>query len=437
MVKTSGNRKNRGGHHNKDNNTNHHYRHSDSLSHTKQDSASTAQYYLDFNKVLQEADEGFQITWREIVLALMGVAMLAVLSIFVGIAAGMTISIHYYDDQSPVVVRRMDARETTTMYSGSAAFRKVTTLDPTIASSNVMQSKERDGLDLGKVITTSASGQLNVLMVVEEATPLHVDGRVSSKSKASSSSSSSSSSNTDRKKGFETDEGSKRIPMTMEQANLLRPGYSKWMENQPDIVIREPTILPKQCSDGYTIGFDDWRTLKAAVQEANSISAERFMKWSAYFANVGRSFAAFEDDDWYYEEDVVFTICPGATLRSRRGPIYINAENVIIQCLGCAIDVGGTHLNFGPHAKNVLVRGVTFKNAQSSSMTLFHDGAEASFEDCFWVGNSGIDGKFGGVADVNSTSTVNFYRCEISQGSKISALGNVHPGATSSLSIRT
>jgi hypothetical protein len=274
-------------------------------------------------------------------------------------------------------------------------------------------------------------------MVVEEATPLHVDGRASSKSKASSSSSSSSSSTTDKKDGFETEGSSKRIPMTMEQANLLVPGYSKWKENQPDIVIREPTILPKQCSDGYTIGFDDWRTLKAAVQEANSISAERFMKWSAYFANVGRSFAAFEDDDLYYEEDVVFSICPGATLRSRRGPIYINAENVIIQCHGCTIDVGGTHLNFGPHAKNVLVRGVTFKNAQTSSLTLFHDGAEASFEDCFWVGNSGIDGKFGGVADVNSTSIVNFYRCEISQGRKISALGNVHPGATSSLSIRT
>lgn len=403
---------------------------------TKPDHAQSTQHYLDFNKVLQEVDEGYQVTWREMVYCLVGVVLLAMLSIFMGIAAGMTISIHYYDDQSPVAVRRMDPRETTTMYSGSAAYRKVTTLDPTIASSNVLQNKDRDGLDLGKVITTSASGQLNVLMVVEEATPLHVDGGFSSKMTTSGKSFSSSTATTSDKTNT-LGKDFKHIPMTIEQANLLVPGYSKWKDSQPDITIREPTTRPKQCSDGYTTGFDDWYTLKAAVQEANSISAERFMKWSAYFADVGRTFSAFDDDGLYYEEDVIFVICPGAVLRARRGPIHINAENVVIQCEGCRIDGGGTHLNFGPHAKNVLIKGITFKNAHSSSLTFFHDGAEASFEDCFWNGNSGINDKFGGVADINSTSTVTFYRCEISQGNKVNALGQVHPGATSSLSIRS
>ena len=439
----AGHRKNRGHHGHRDSNQGggqKHHRHSDSSQ--LHDASSSAQQYLDFNKVLQEVDGGFQITWKEIVLALMGLAMLAVLSIVLGVAAGMTLTIHYFDDQSPVAVRRMDPRETITMYSGSAAYRKVTTLDPTIASSNVLQSKERDGLDLGKVITTSASGQLNVLMVVEETTPLHVDGGASGKSSSSSSSSSSKTSSSSSSTASSLDKtttssgSSKHIPMTMEQANLLVPGYSKWKENQPDIAIREPTVRPKLCSDGQTLGFGDWHTLKAAVQEANSISAERFMKWSAYFASSGKSLAAFDDDDLYYEEDIVFTICPGAMLRARRGPIYINAENVVIECDQCTVDVGGTHLNFGPHARNVLVRGVTFKGAYSSSLTLFHDGADASFEDCIWLGNTGIDGKFGGVADVNSTSRVNFYRCEISQGAKVSALGYVNPTVTSSLSIR-
>ena len=398
--------------------------------------STSGQPYIDLNKVLQESDDSFRCNFRDVAFCVGGVLALAILSILVGFAAGMTISIHYYEDQSPIDVRHMDERETSTMYSGSAAYRKVTTLDPTIASTNVLESRHRNGLDLGKVITASASGQLNVLMVVEEVMPLHVGVSSTGKSKVYSSSSPATNKQRDMSRG--SDGISTPIPLTIEQANLLSPGYSKWKESQPDIVIRQPRILPKQCSDGYTMGFDDWHTFKAAVQEANSISAERFMKWSAYFASVGRSAAVFEDDDLYYEQDVVFTICPGVTLRARKGPIYINAENVVIRCRKCTIHVGGTHLNFGPHAKNVLVRGVTFMGAYSSSVTLFQDGADASFEDCIWESNTGVNASFGGVADVNSTSTVSFYRCEISQGSSVSAFGNIHPDPTSSsFSIRS
>ena len=61
------------------------------------------------------------------------------------------------------------------------------------------------------------------------------------------------------------------------------------------------------------------------------------MKWSAYFAHVESSFTGFEDDSLYYEEDIIFTICPDSTLRARRGTVFINAENIIMECKGCTI----------------------------------------------------------------------------------------------------
>lgn len=426
------NRRNRGGqpHQNNQSSGN---RSSDASSNSRGSVIHTALKF-DLNQVLQEADGGYQITWREVVFILCFMVFFTAISILIGSAAGMTISIHYHESQLPTAVRRMDQKDTSAMYSGAAAHKKVTTLDPHIASMNVLQHKDRDGLDLGKVITTSASGQLNVLMVVEEVTPLHVDG---GKQKSTAPNNGNEPlSRTHSSFWHVEDNAEDHLPLTTHQANLLVPGFTQWKENQPSIVMREPTILPSTCPDRHTVGFDDWHTLKAAVQEANSISAERFMKWSSYFASVGKDFGAFEDDNLYYEEDVVFTICPRTTLKARRGPIHINAENVVIECEDCVIDVKGTHLNFGPHAKNVLVRGVTFKGAHSSSLTFFHDGAEASFEDCFWIGNTGLSSKYGAVADVNSTSFVNFYRCEISQGNQISALGTGPPGMASSLSIR-
>lgn len=422
-----GHRRSRGN--NSNNNPNQRYSDTSSTSLDADEAKAT----LDFNKVLQEVEGGFQVTWKEVLLLLVGVSLLALLSICIGIAAGMTISIHYYENQSPASVRRMDPRDTSSLYSGPAAYQRVTTLDPSIASSNVLQ-RDRDGLDLGKVITTTASGQLNVLMVVEEIAPLHSDG--SAAENTFHSGDNSTCTNNDSA-GFCSSE-MKATPMTAEEANMLVPNYDKWKASQPFIQLRESTVLPTLCSDGITLGFNDWHTLKAAVQEANSISAERFMKWSAYFANVGntygKSFAAFEDDLLYYEQDVLFTICPGSTLQARRGPIFINAENVVIECDDCTVNVGGTHLAFGPHAKNVLVTGITFKSAHTSSLTFFHDGAEASFEDCYWIGNQGINGKFGAVADVNSTSTVNFYRCEVGQGAR--GFGGVGSASSSSLSIR-
>ena len=117
------------------------------------------------------------------------------------------------------------------------------------------------------------------------------------------------------------------------------------------------------------------------------------------------------------------------------GPIFVNAEDLIIECDMCAIDMTGTHLSFGPYARNVLIRGITFRGATTSSLTFHHHGADVRFEDCYWLYNSGgivrngpqqqqlggYDDVYGGasgstttagaVADINSTSSVSFHRC--------------------------
>jgi len=412
----------------------HQSRHSseDNKTRTKGKPVSTGidstQANLDFNAALQEVDgDG----GREITIVLFIVVIPVVLALVLGVAAGMTISIHYFENQNPTATfggMRINSRESPLLYSGpSDVYKKVTTSDPMIASSNIVQ---RDGnLDLGKVVTATATGQLNVLMVVDEVAPLPSESQYHNAHE--------NIANDQRfKVGF--DRGPKKPnignSLTMEQAELIAPGYGRWETSQPKIELRRPTILPSLCSDGVTFGFDSWSKLRAAVHEANSISAERFLKWNEYFAT--NSFTTFQDDRLYYEEDIVFSICPETTLRARKGPIFVNAENIVLQCEeGCVIDVGGTHLAFGANAKNVLVRGITFRRASTSSLTFYHDGADASFEDCSWVNDSGISNYYGSIANVNSTSIVNFYRCEIGLGKKHIAMGTTS-ASTNSLSIR-
>lgn len=73
-----------------------------------------------------------------------------------GLTSGMIISIHYYENESPAA-RRMDLKDTSTLYNGPAAYQRVTNLDPSIASSNVLQ-KGRDGLDLGNIFSAFQEG---------------------------------------------------------------------------------------------------------------------------------------------------------------------------------------------------------------------------------------------------------------------------------------
>eukprot|EP00956_Cyclotella_meneghiniana_P043659 scaffold282078_cov79-Cyclotella_meneghiniana.AAC.1 len=236
---------------------------------------------------------------------------------------------------------------------------------------------------------------------------------------------------------------------------------------------RKPSVLPKVCSDGRTLGFDNWFHLKDAISEANALAAEDFLRWNKYLV------ASLNNPD--LEEPVFdvpdpFVICPGAKLNQRHPPrmsiwswltsffidtpnqykpnnnklssIYINAEDITIQCDRCTIDLPGTHFSFGPHA-NAWIKGITFRGATTSSLTLHHHGATASFEDCYWLYNSGgivasknnpvgtinLEGSSvggtmngGAVADVNSTSSITFYRCCIDDQRQNPRRANVGAG---------
>merc|ERR1712071_15886 len=181
---------------------------------------------------------------------------------------------------------------------------------------------------------------------------------------------------------------------------------------------QSPRAAPSLCSDGYTYGYSDWNTLKSAIHEANQYS---------------ESLASSLDDiEWIIDDHGMaapaepppapepFIICPGVTLKGsvRKGPIFIDSENIVIECDACIIDAGGTHLTFGQNAIGISIRGITFLNARSTSLTFYHHGADVSFEDCRWLNNAGL-GTAGAVADLNSTSSVSFYRCEISESKQM------------------
>ena len=183
---------------------------------------------------------------------------------------------------------------------------------------------------------------------------------------------------------------------------------------------------PVLCSDGYTFGYDNWNSLRAAIHNLNSDEYGLNNLYDSLRANNNNI-----ADDLYYEsfglgEDLAnivyaesydpFTICPGATLRGRNfrgGGIYVNRPDVLIECDGCTLDLAGTHFRFGSEAKGVTIRGLSLMGASTSSLLFHEDGAEVTFEDCTWINNSGLKDD-GAVADLNSTSSVSFYRCEIS-----------------------
>lgn len=180
-------------------------------------------------------------------------------------------------------------------------------------------------------------------------------------------------------------------------------------------------VQPTLCPDQRTIGFSDYKSFRRAIQEANAFSAERFVRWSEYFA-LSDFNGTFAEDAMYYNEEIVLTICPGTTFKLNRA-IHINTEDLVVTCGngsgGNSKDfciIGGstnTHMTFGPYARHVVIRGIEFKHATTSSLVFPHDGALVTFEDCRWIDNMAVHNKVGNVADVNSTSIVHFYRCSV------------------------
>jgi len=367
----------------------------------------------------------FRLSCREIlVVALVLLALLAV-SMFLGIAAGISVSVQFYDTEG------------TGLSSGGGSLvgledsflpHRVTISEPSI----VMGGSHHGGAARTKPVLAGSSSSSR-LSVVEESPRLQsttttlVDGSVLLDSPADLGEWNDQTTTTTTKGN-----NSPSLPIPPRMGSL-----DDWVRTKPVL-----------CLDGQTIGYDSWNSLKAAVQDVNRYSAERYELWHDYFVEVVKMQQAsgtectlanpacrtphtFDDNSLYYEEEIVMTICPGAKLRKLfRGPIFVNTESMVFECDGCTIRGLGTHMSFGPEAKNVLVRGITFSHATSSSLTFYYDGAEVSFENCHFVNNRARMASWGALADVNSTAVVNFYHCSVTK-----PWGRRHE-LSSSLSIR-
>ena len=216
---------------------------------------------------------------------------------------------------------------------------------------------------------------------------------------------------------------------------------------------------PSLCNDGQTVGFTDLVTLRNAIQELNDAYSNAVSCWKHYngaladYENILDRYAKYKTFSAKInqvpidveiqtptplpdhikaileDEPDPFVICPHAILKAplaRHITIHINAEDVQLLCDSCVIDTPGTHISFGKHAKDILVKGLTLMGATETSILLRENGADVIFEECYWVNNES-GGMYGTVADMNSTSTVKFYRCEISD----TQVKNIRPGMIS------
>ena len=179
--------------------------------------------------------------------------------------------------------------------------------------------------------------------------------------------------------------------------------------------------LPSLCKNGRDYGFSDLNHLRNAIEELSSAYAdavERYLHQKRATEEYEAIVAAMSSDiiqippplpqyiiDFLEVTPDPFVICPYAQLRptvGRHGPLYINAEEVVVECDSCAIDAPSSHFSFGPLAKSAVVRGITLMGATDTSVIFRQDGAEVLFEDCVFIRNSASMPAHGAVADINA-----------------------------------
>ena len=224
-----------------------------------------------------------------------------------------------------------------------------------------------------------------------------------------------------------------------------------WLRHPPK-VCNQP-LKKYHHHDTIVMGYDSYYTLQQAIMDANLYSAQKFDRWMTYYVSLEQQkqhvrqpnnpqytksidtitdysflkhgdIPTFDDGNLYYEEPIVFTICPGTKLRANSMPLFINTEGVTIECTDCTISGGVSHISFGPEAKGALIRGITFEKSSFSSVLLYHHGADVTFEDCKWMISEKhrrrmnrygqrrpIITGLNSIVLVNSSSTMNFYRC--------------------------
>jgi hypothetical protein len=433
------------------------------------------------------------ITWRGLGMIVAGLLLCAGFSVALGIFAGISISVQYFEATSPQTSASSSAASSlssSTMLPQYSLNQRTTIWDPSIAYST--SSTSQNSVPLLNRRSADKDGRQSLLLpVVEESAPL---GSLPLTSGGSDGLGGSSSSSVDRTASSLNPSSSfQRKPLSSPAASSSLPVENALLlkMDPPRFSYHDMTrVKPRPCPPKHValknskswfgrsssssssmshyhsssnhdphshygqngtekpviLGFDKWQDLQAAFQDANAYSAERFMRWNEFFAaNEGvfdgkdgttTTFPSGTHPSLFYEEDIVLRICPGTTVRGRHhqkgSPIFVNAENIILECDDCTFEItGGSHFSFGPNARNVLFRGITFRGAKTTSLLFFHDGAEVSLEDCFFADNFATDKQIGTVADVNSTSVVNFYRCLMENGP------NDKPAGLTSLSIRT
>eukprot|EP00527_Entomoneis_sp_CCMP2396_P007259 CAMPEP_0198146724 /NCGR_PEP_ID=MMETSP1443-20131203/31125_1 /TAXON_ID=186043 /ORGANISM="Entomoneis sp., Strain CCMP2396" /LENGTH=468 /DNA_ID=CAMNT_0043810785 /DNA_START=24 /DNA_END=1430 /DNA_ORIENTATION=- len=373
------------------------------------------------------------LTWREVVQIAVFFCFCATFSIIVGVAAGLAISIHSLDSDDAMIVLlpkydqnihghhrpRGPARF---FYPSSADGSKkhgispqnarppppqpifhhsrVTIWDSIIARHNLLASGS-DPMDLSPA-SAKLGKRENMYPLVEQSPHL-----VETYESATVNNSNSTH--------HTRQPDQKHVLPWMDPPHSSFELYSKIQTERCDFLGPNGDVI---------YGYNDWGTLAEAFQEASLYSAERFMRWNKYFATLDASKSSenqrgnlapiqFQNPMHFYDEDIILTVCPHAVIRARRGPVsFVNSGNIVLECYKCTVEVTyGSHFEFGPHAKNILFRGITLRGASSTSLLFHYDGADVSLEDCYFVDNKGPTKNMGTVADVNSSSVVNFYRC--------------------------
>lgn len=361
---------------------------SSSSSHHKKPSTSTAfeeldRYYSNTTDVDLFEVSVVYVGWKKLVLFLFVILICFTLSVGIGSYISLSITIQYIDQFTGLSLEDLLARERL-----FGPYFRFTLHDQEIAR----VSNNHDSDRLHRAITHQ--NKRRILMDVVE--PIDFTAQNLSSLDASESPTITST----RTKGYYA-------------ANIPPPSL-KFEEYS--------SVKPKLCSDGSTLGFDSWSSLKGAIQAVNAFTAESFIQWTAYHVSL-EDFVeyAYEDESLYYAEIITLNICPNTKLRAKsRHSIYINGENLVINGNGASFDAsGGTHFAFGSQAKNVLIRDIHFLGARTSSLTFYEDGAQARLEHCFWQGNFGVSPSNGRVADINTTVDIGFYLCDMNadQGS--------------------
>jgi hypothetical protein len=362
---------------------------------------SNRENFFDENASLWNHD-GYMFSWREIFTMGMVLLGFACLSIVLGVAAGVSISIHYFETDASVNLRMLSQPMSYNIQS------KVTTLDPIIANMNLVRGAPDS---LNRVIHTSATGQKSVLMVVEETSIYDVNSNRSFKDGAD-----------------------------MEWNEYLERNFASPPPLPQMLYENYATVHPVLCSDGRTLGFNNAKHLHAALDDVNRYSAERQRRWQDYFDALVNfnlmsmahdrpplSETIFHDSRMYYEEEIVFTICPNQYLGGGSDLFFVNTEGLTIECEGCTIGLHYSHFEFGAFARNVHIRGITFEYATRGSLKFPEDGSEVDFENCTWIHNRSTNPSWGAIVDIYSNSVANFYRCMVSkplgpQGDHVSSL---------------